>query len=70
MAGIGKLGIIYYGDFKEFVVWCIKHNPSLLDYIYEPFLSSSEWYEMQDKWKKIIVAEFRIKQDRFQTIMK
>lgn len=69
MAGIGKLSIIYYGEFKEFLVWCIKHNPSLLDYIYEPFLSSSEWYKMQDvnidKWKKIIVADFRTKQDRW-----
>jgi hypothetical protein len=69
MAGISKLRLKYYGDFKELVVWCIKHNPSLLDNIYEPFMSVSDWYELQcedmDSWKKLVVADFSTSQDRW-----
>lgn len=69
MAGISKLRLKYHGDLKDLVVWCIKHNPSLLDNIYEPFMSVSDWYEMQeedrDKWKEIIVADFSTSQDRW-----
>lgn len=67
MAAIDKLHIKLHGDLKELVVWCIKHNPSLLEDIYEPFISQSEWYEMQGdnykKWKKIPVADFSASQD-------
>ena len=69
MAGISKLRLKYHGDLKELVVWCIKHKPSLLDNIYEPFISKEEWYEMQgddhDKWQKIMVADFTTSQDRW-----
>jgi hypothetical protein len=71
MAGISKLRLKYHGDLKELVVWCIKHNPKLLDNIYEPFISASEWHDMQtleDEYAprdKVVVADFRIKQDRW-----
>lgn len=69
MAAIDKLHLKYHGDLKDLVVWCIKHNPSLLDNIYEPFISKEEWYQMQgddhDKWKKIMVADFSTSQDRW-----
>jgi hypothetical protein len=69
MAGISKLRLKYHGDLKDLVVWCIKHNPSLLDNVYEPFMSPCEWYEIQgedrDKWKEIIVADFTTSQDRW-----
>jgi hypothetical protein len=71
MAGISKLRLKYYGDFKDLIVWCIKHNPSLLDNIYEPFMSTSEWNlrktfsEDYREYTKVVVADFRFKQDRW-----
>lgn len=69
MAGISKLRLKFHGDLKDLVVWCIKHNPSLLDNIYEPFVSERDWYELQcedmDRWKKIMVADFSTSQDRW-----
>jgi hypothetical protein len=64
MAGISKLRLKYHGDLVELVAWCIRHNPSLLDNIYDPFISASEWRDMQT-WDKVVVADFRIKQDRW-----
>lgn len=51
MEGISKLRLKYHGDLKELVVWCIKHNPSLLDNIYEPFISKKEIKKFLDNTK-------------------
>lgn len=67
MAGLDKLSLQFYGDYKELIVWCIKHNPKLLDNIYEPFISASEWNELkgEDYTKKLMVAHFHFKQDKY-----
>lgn len=67
MVGIDKLSLRYYNDFKDFIVWCVKHNPKLLYNIYEPFISSSEWTELKgsDFTKKLIVAHFNSIQDGY-----
>lgn len=46
MAGIDKLRADYY-DYNELRIWCITHNPSLLNRFYEPFLTYKEWENMQ-----------------------
>lgn len=74
MAAIDKLRCRYYSDFQEFVVWCITYNPSLLNNLYYPFTSSTEW----DNWQKecsmnpncvglaeLPIANFRFKQDKY-----
>ena len=54
MAGIDKLRTDNYSDYNYFRLWCIKNNPELLNNFYEPFLSYSEWYSLQEKmYKKI-----------------
>lgn len=52
MAGIDKLKTSNYGDYNELRLWCIKHNPSLLNSFYEPFLSYEEWEQLQKKQSK------------------
>ena len=54
MAGIDKLRTSNYGDYNELRLWCIKHNPSLLNSFYEPFMSYGEWDELQKRQRKKI----------------
>lgn len=77
MAAIDKLRTNNYADYNEFRIWCIKHNPSLLDNFYEAFLSFIEWEELQKKlWEnhkdtpsyfetKLIIASFLSNIDRY-----
>lgn len=74
MAGIDKLRTSNYGDYNEFRLWCIKHNPSLLNSFYEPFLSYIEWEQLQKKQSKntdygngakLIIASFLSHEDKY-----
>ena len=74
MAAIDKLRCRYYSDFKEFVVWCMAYKPSLLNNVYYPFMSSTEWDNLQKECSKnpncigvaeLPIANFRFKQDRY-----
>jgi hypothetical protein len=74
MAGIDKLRTSNYRDYNEYRLWCIKHKPSLLDSFYEPFLSYSEWQQLQkrhckngDWWgqTELIIACFFSHEDRY-----
>lgn len=71
MAAIDKLYLKYYSDHKDFVIWCIQHKPSLLNNFYNPFITRNEWDKWQEeissetKLKKLPVANFRFKQDKY-----
>lgn len=61
MAAIDKLRVKFYYQREELIIWCIKHNPSLLSNIYQPFdLSYKDWNEWQEE-----IASFSYKQDRY-----
>ena len=37
-----------YHERERFIIWCIKHNPDLLNSVFQPFsLSLKEWQEEQ-----------------------
>lgn len=74
MAAIDKLRVKFYHQREELIIWCIKHNPSLLSNIYNPFdLSYKEWKEWQEELEKeyneklcaLPIASFSCKQDRY-----
>lgn len=74
MAAIDKLRVKFYHQREELIIWCIKHNPSLLSNIYNPFdLSYKEWEEWQEEREKeyneklcaLPIASFSTKQDRY-----
>lgn len=52
MAIIDMLRTSNYGDYNEFRIWCIRHNPSLLNSFCEPFLSYGEWDQIQKEQSK------------------
>jgi hypothetical protein len=74
MAGIDKLKTRFYGDYKEFHLWCLNHKPSLLYRFYDPFLSYGEWEKLQKRQSKntdygddakLIIAHFLSHEDRY-----
>jgi hypothetical protein len=76
MAAMDKLRVAFYCERNELIVWCIKHKPSLLNNIYNPFgISQDMWDAMQDEYKGkynidvtyplLTIANFTLKQDRY-----
>lgn len=74
MAAIDKLRVKFYHQREELIIWCIKHNPSLLSNIFNPFdLSCKDWDEWQEEREKeynekfcaLPIASFSYKQDRY-----
>lgn len=74
MAAIDKLRVRFYNDREDLIIWCIKHNPSLLSNIFNPFdLSRKDWNEWQEQvddkynqqYSALPIASFSHKQDRY-----
>ena len=59
MAAIDKL-YASFGDYREFIVWCIIHKPSLLKNVYDPFYPA--W---DNPMREQPIAYFSHKQDRY-----
>ena len=59
MAAIDKLYCDFW-DYRELVVWCIKHKPSLLKNMHDPFRPA--WEKPMEKSP---IANFSRKQDRY-----
>lgn len=79
MAAIDKMHVSDYSDKEELVIWCIIHNPFLLNNIYEPFEGYDAWELKKRKaYEKmgvkdenmtdlltIPITNFRFKQDKY-----
>lgn len=57
MAGIDKLRTANYSDYNDLRLWCLRNAPRLLMDFYEPFLSYSEWYSLQEMRHKKICSK-------------
>lgn len=74
MAGIDKLRTSFYSDFTDLRIWIIRNKPSLLDSLYDPFISYMEFEVLQRKQSskstdyselKLIIAVFTYREDKY-----